>query len=115
MKARVGVPARPMSLSFGSAESAPGAGASYPPSHRLALPAAAAACCSTWERAPAADHPAVERGLDAWSPSARSEMLDVLRAALPQTVALLGTTQRRIQLDDNSVDAVIPVAQAWHW
>ncbi|AGL28791.1 methyltransferase domain protein [Mycobacterium tuberculosis CAS/NITR204] len=40
-------------------------------------------------------------------------MLDVLRAALPQTVALLGTAEE-IPLDDNSVDAVL-VAQAWHW
>uniref|UniRef100_UPI003F58DD31 class I SAM-dependent methyltransferase n=1 Tax=Mycobacterium tuberculosis TaxID=1773 RepID=UPI003F58DD31 len=36
----------------------------------------------------------------------------MLRAALPQTVALLGTAEE-IPLDDNSVDAVL-VAQAWH-
>jgi SAM-dependent methyltransferase len=40
-------------------------------------------------------------------------MLEVLRAALPDTRALLGTAED-IPLPDNSVDTVL-VAQAWHW
>ena len=41
------------------------------------------------------------------------EMLELLRASLPETRALLGTAEE-IPLEDNSVDAVL-VAQAWHW
>lgn len=55
----------------------------------------------------------VERGLDVVAVDPIAEMLDVLRAALPTTPALLGTAEQ-IPLGDNSVDAVL-VAQAWHW
>jgi SAM-dependent methyltransferase len=55
----------------------------------------------------------VERGLDVVAVDPIAEMLEVLRAALPQTPALLGTAEQ-IPLPDNSVDAVL-VAQAWHW
>ena len=55
----------------------------------------------------------VERGLDVVAVDPIAEMLDVLRATLPTTPALLGTAEQ-IPLGDNSVDAVL-VAQAWHW
>lgn len=55
----------------------------------------------------------VERGLDVVAVDPITEMLEVLRASLPETVALLGTAEE-IPLQDNSVDAVL-VAQAWHW
>ncbi len=55
----------------------------------------------------------VERGLDVIAVDPIAEMLDVLRATLPDTPALLGTAEQ-IPLRDNSVDAVL-VAQAWHW
>ena len=55
----------------------------------------------------------VERGLDVVAVDPITEMLDVLRASLPATPALLGTAEE-IPLPDNSVDAVL-VAQAWHW
>lgn len=55
----------------------------------------------------------VERGLDVVAVDPIAEMLELLRAALPATPALLGTAEQ-IPLDDNSVDAVL-VAQAWHW
>ncbi len=55
----------------------------------------------------------VERGLDVVAVDPIAEMLDVLRAALPATPALLGTAEH-IPLPDNSLDAVL-VAQAWHW
>ncbi|HET9877307.1 MAG TPA: class I SAM-dependent methyltransferase [Mycobacterium sp.] len=55
----------------------------------------------------------VERGLDVVAVDPIAEMLEVLRAALPATRALLGTAEQ-IPLPDNSVDAVL-VAQAWHW
>jgi SAM-dependent methyltransferase len=55
----------------------------------------------------------VERGLKVVAVDPIAEMLEVLRAALPQTTALLGTAEQ-IPLPDNSVDAVL-VAQAWHW
>ena len=55
----------------------------------------------------------VERGLDVVAVDPIAEMLDVLRATLPATPALLGTAEQ-IPLGDNSVDAVL-VAQAWHW
>jgi SAM-dependent methyltransferase len=55
----------------------------------------------------------VERGLDVVAVDPIAEMLEVLRTALPQTPALLGTAEQ-IPLSDNSVDAVL-VAQAWHW
>ncbi|QLL08466.1 class I SAM-dependent methyltransferase [Mycobacterium vicinigordonae] len=55
----------------------------------------------------------VERGLDVVAVDPVPEMLEVLSASLPKTVALLGTAEE-IPLEDNSVDAVL-VAQAWHW
>jgi SAM-dependent methyltransferase len=55
----------------------------------------------------------VERGLDVVAVDPIPDMLEVLRASLPETRALLGTAEE-IPLEDNSVDAVL-VAQAWHW
>ena len=55
----------------------------------------------------------VERGLNVVAVDPITEMLDVLRTALPGTPALLGTAEQ-IPLPDNSLDAVL-VAQAWHW
>ncbi|MCV6987402.1 class I SAM-dependent methyltransferase [Mycobacterium shinjukuense] len=55
----------------------------------------------------------VERGLNVVAVDPIPEMLEVLRASLPETIALLGTAEE-IPLGDNSVDAVL-VAQAWHW
>lgn len=55
----------------------------------------------------------VERGLDVVAVDPIPDMLEVLRASLPDTRALLGTAED-IPLPDNSVDAVL-VAQAWHW
>lgn len=55
----------------------------------------------------------VERGLSVVAVDPIADMLEVLRAALPETPALLGTAEE-IPLPDNSVDAVL-VAQAWHW
>jgi SAM-dependent methyltransferase len=55
----------------------------------------------------------VERGLQVVAVDPVPEMLEVLRDALPETRALLGTAEE-IPLPDNSVDAVL-VAQAWHW
>ncbi len=55
----------------------------------------------------------VERGLDVVAVDPIPDMLEVLRASLPETPALLGTAEE-IPLEDNSVDTVL-VAQAWHW
>lgn len=55
----------------------------------------------------------VERGLDVIAVDPIPEMLEVLKGALPDTPALLGTAEE-IPLADDSVDAVL-VAQAWHW
>ncbi len=55
----------------------------------------------------------VERGLDVVAVDPIPDMLELLRASLPETRALLGTAEE-IPLEDNSVDAVL-VAQAWHW
>ena len=55
----------------------------------------------------------VERGLDVVAVDPIPDMLEVLRASLPETRAVLGTAEE-IPLEDNSVDAVL-VAQAWHW
>jgi SAM-dependent methyltransferase len=55
----------------------------------------------------------VERGLDVVAVDPITDMLELLRASLPETKALLGTAED-IPLEDNSVDAVL-VAQAWHW
>ena len=54
----------------------------------------------------------VERGLEVVAVDPIPDMLEVLRASLPETRALLGTAEE-IPLEDNSVDAVL-VAQAWH-
>jgi SAM-dependent methyltransferase len=54
-----------------------------------------------------------ERGLEVVAVDPIPDMLEVLRASLPETRALLGTAEE-IPLEDNSVDAVL-VAQAWHW
>ncbi|MFM9034029.1 MAG: class I SAM-dependent methyltransferase [Mycobacterium sp.] len=55
----------------------------------------------------------VERGLSVVAVDPIPELLDVLRATLPDTPALLGSAEQ-IPLPDSSVDAVL-VAQAWHW
>ncbi|WP_156689510.1 class I SAM-dependent methyltransferase [Mycobacterium sp. Marseille-P9652] len=55
----------------------------------------------------------VERGLEVVAVDPIPDMLELLRDALPETSALLGTAEE-IPLPDNSVDAVL-VAQAWHW
>jgi SAM-dependent methyltransferase len=55
----------------------------------------------------------VERGLSVTAVDPIAEMLDMLRGALPDTPALLGSAEQ-IPLPDNAVDAVL-VAQAWHW
>ncbi|MFZ0834082.1 MAG: class I SAM-dependent methyltransferase [Mycobacterium sp.] len=55
----------------------------------------------------------VERGLSVVAVDPIPEMLEVLRASLPDTPALLGTAED-IPLPADSVDAVL-VAQAWHW
>lgn len=55
----------------------------------------------------------VERGLNVVAVDPIPEMLEVLRDALPDTPALVGTAEQ-IPLPDASVDAVL-VAQAWHW
>jgi SAM-dependent methyltransferase len=55
----------------------------------------------------------VERNLNVVAVDPITELLDVLRATLPETPALLGTAEQ-IPLPDDSVDAVL-VAQAWHW
>ncbi len=55
----------------------------------------------------------VERGLDGVAVDPIPDMLEVLRASLPDTLAMEGTAEE-IPLEDNSVDAGL-VAQAWHW
>lgn len=55
----------------------------------------------------------VERGLDVVAVDPIAEMLELLKSALPDTPALLGTAEQ-IPLPDSHVDAVL-VAQAWHW
>ncbi len=104
-----------MSLSFGSAVGAYERGRpSYPPEAiDWLLPAAARRVLDLGAGTGKLTTRLVERGLDVVAVDPIPEMLDVLRAALPQTVALLGTAEE-IPLDDNSVDAVL-VAQAWHW
>ncbi|REO42282.1 class I SAM-dependent methyltransferase, partial [Mycobacterium tuberculosis] len=105
---------RDMSLSFGSAVGAYERGRpSYPPEAiDWLLPAAARRVLDLGAGTGKLTTRLVERGLDVVAVDPIPEMLDVLRAALPQTVALLGTAEE-IPLDDNSVDAVL-VAQAWH-
>jgi SAM-dependent methyltransferase len=112
-------PRRERSLSFGSQAAAYERGRpSYPPE------------AVDWLLAPAGDWVAhdvldlgagtgklttrlVERGLDVIAVDPIAEMLDMLRTALPDTPALLGSAEQ-IPLPDNAVDAVL-VAQAWHW
>jgi SAM-dependent methyltransferase len=107
------------SLSFGAEAAAYGRGRpSYPPA------------ALDWLLAPEAGSPVrdvldlgagtgkltarlIERGLNVVAVDPLPELLEVLRATLPDTSALLGTAEQ-IPLPDNSVDAVL-VAQAWHW
>ena len=112
-------PRRERSLSFGSEAAAYERGRpSYPPE------------AVDWLLAPTADWDArdvldlgagtgklttrlVERGLRVIAVDPIAEMLDMLRGALPDTPALLGSAEQ-IPLPDSHVDAVL-VAQAWHW
>ncbi len=104
-----------MSLSFGSAAAAYERGRpSYPPEAiDWLLPAAARDVLDLGAGTGKLTTRLVERGLDVVAVDPIPEMLDVLRGALPETHALLGTAEE-IPLADNSVDAVL-VAQAWHW
>ena len=112
-------PRRERSLSFGSESAAYERGRpSYPPE------------AVDWLLAPTGDWDArdvldlgagtgklttrlVERGLRVIAVDPIAEMLDMLRGALPDTPALLGSAEQ-IPLPDSHVDAVL-VAQAWHW
>ena len=112
-------PRRERSLSFGSEAAAYERGRpSYPPE------------AVDWLLAPTGDWDArdvldlgagtgklttrlVERGLRVIAVDPIAEMLDMLRGALPDTPALLGSAEQ-IPLPDSHVDAVL-VAQAWHW
>lgn len=55
----------------------------------------------------------MERGLNVIAVDPIPEMLEVLRSAMPEISAMLGTAEQ-IPLPADSVDAVL-VAQAWHW
>lgn len=103
------------SLSFGSAAAAYERGRpSYPPQAiDWLLPAGARKVLDLGAGTGKLTTRLVERGLDVVAVDPIPEMLEVLRASLPRTVALLGTAEE-IPLQDNSVDAVL-VAQAWHW
>lgn len=103
------------SLSFGSAAAAYERGRpSYPPEAiDWLLPATARDVLDLGAGTGKLTTRLVERGLDVVAVDPIPEMLEVLRASLPKTVALLGTAEE-IPLADNSVDAVL-VAQAWHW
>lgn len=103
------------SLSFGSAAAAYERGRpSYPPEAiDWLLPAGARNVLDLGAGTGKLTTRLVERGLDVVAVDPIPEMLEVLRASLPKTLALLGTAEE-IPLDDNSVDAVL-VAQAWHW
>ena len=112
-------PRRERSLSFGSEAAAYERGRpSYPPE------------AVDWLLAPTGDWDArdvldlgagtgklttrlVERGLRVIAVDPIAEMLDMLRGALPDTPALLGSAEQ-IPLPDSHGDAVL-VAQAWHW
>lgn len=112
-------PRHERSLSFGSQAAAYERGRpSYPPEAIDWLLAPTA----TWDARDVLDLGAgtgklttrlVERGLSVIAVDPIAEMLEVLRSALPDTPALLGTAEH-IPLPDNAVDAVL-VAQAWHW
>jgi len=103
------------SLSFGSAAAAYERGRpSYPPEAiDWLLPATARDVLDLGAGTGKLTTRLVERGLDVVAVDPIPEMLEVLSASLPKTVALLGTAEE-IPLADNSVDAVL-VAQAWHW
>jgi SAM-dependent methyltransferase len=103
------------SLSFGSAAAAYERGRpSYPPEAiDWLLPTGARKVLDLGAGTGKLTTRLVERGLDVVAVDPIPEMLEVLRASLPDTVALLGTAEE-IPLEDNSVDAVL-VAQAWHW
>ncbi len=103
------------SLSFGSAAAAYERGRpSYPPEAiDWLLPAGARKVLDLGAGTGKLTTRLVERGLDVVAVDPIPEMLEVLRASLPETRALLGTAEE-IPLQDNSVDAVL-VAQAWHW
>ena len=112
-------PRRERSLSFGSQAAAYERGRpSYPPEAVDWL----LAPTDDWEAHDVLDLGAgtgklttrlVERGLHVIAVDPIAEMLDMLRTALPETPALLGSAEQ-IPLPDNAVDAVL-VAQAWHW
>lgn len=103
------------SLSFGSAAAAYEHGRpSYPPEAiDWLLPAGAHKVLDLGAGTGKLTTRLVERGLDVVAVDPIPEMLEVLRASLQETRALLGTAEE-IPLEDNSVDAVL-VAQAWHW
>ena len=103
------------SLSFGSAAAAYERGRpSYPPEAiDWLLPAGSHQVLDLGAGTGKLTTRLVERGLDVVAVDPIPEMLEVLRASLPETRALLGTAEE-IPLEDNSVDAVL-VAQAWHW
>ncbi|MGA7053700.1 MAG: class I SAM-dependent methyltransferase, partial [Mycobacterium sp.] len=103
------------SLSFGSAAAAYERGRpSYPPEAiDWLLPAAAQKVLDLGAGTGKLTTRLVERGLDVVAVDPIPDMLERLRASLPETPALLGTAED-IPLEDNSVDAVL-VAQAWHW
>ena len=112
-------PRRERSLSFGSQAAAYERGRpSYPPEAVDWLLAPS----DTWAARDVLDLGAgtgklttrlVERGLQVVAVDPIAEMLEMLRTALPDTPALLGSAEQ-IPLLDNAVDAVL-VAQAWHW
>lgn len=112
-------PRRERSLSFGSQAAAYERGRpSYPPEAVDWL----LAPTDTWAARDVLDLGAgtgklttrlVERGLTVIAVDPIAEMLEMLRTALPDTPALLGSAEQ-IPLPDNAVDAVL-VAQAWHW
>ena len=103
------------SLSFGSAAAAYERGRpSYPPEAiDWLLPAGARDVLDLGAGTGKLTTRLVERGLDVVAVDPIPDMLEVLRASLPDTPALEGTAEE-IPLEDNSVDAVL-VAQAWHW
>ena len=108
-------PRHDRSLSFGSAAAAYERGRpSYPPEAiDWLLPTGARKVLDLGAGTGKLTTRLVERGLDVVAVDPVPDMLEVLRASLPETPALEGTAEE-IPLDDNSVDAVL-VAQAWHW
>jgi len=108
-------PRHDRSLSFGSAAAAYERGRpSYPPEAiDWLLPTGARKVLDLGAGTGKLTTRLVERGLDVVAVDPIPDMLEVLRASLPETRAVLGTAEE-IPLEDNSVDAVL-VAQAWHW